>query len=108
MVKTVASTFTGIAGQRNDSNNKAAKIVGAADMYLSDFGWVAFIYSQHVRGRSALFVDPDMVSMDVLRDFHTAPLARTGDTDRKQILVEYTLKVNNEKAHGIAADLKIL
>ena len=103
--KTVASGFTGIAGQRNDSNNKAAKIVGAADMYLSDFGWVAFIYSQHIDATNALFVDPDMASMAVLRDFHTSPLAKTGDTERKQILVEYTLKVNNEKAHGVAADL---
>lgn len=104
-VKTVASGFPGIAAQRNQSNDKAAKIVGAADMYLSDFGWVAFIYSQHIAARDALFVDPDMVSMAILRDFHSADLARTGDTMRKQILVEYTLKVNNEKAHGVAADL---
>jgi len=103
--KTVASGFVGISDQRSDTGGKAANIIGAADMYLSDFGWVAFIFSQHCRTRSASFVDPDMIAMDVLRDFHTAPLARTGDTDRKQILVEYTLKVNNEKAHGIAADL---
>lgn len=104
-VKTVASTFAGVAALRNQTNDQAAKIIGAADMYLSDFGWCAFIYSQHCRTRTALFVDPDMASMDILRDFRTEPLARTGDTTRKQILVEYTLKVNNEKAHGVAADL---
>lgn len=104
-VKTVASGFAGIAAQRNQANDQAAKIVGAADMYLSDFGWLTFIYSQHIDGEHALFVDPDMASMAVLRDFHSTPLAKTGDTTRKQILVEYTLKCNNEKAHGVAADL---
>lgn len=106
-VKTVASGFVGISDQRSDTAGKAAKIIGAADFYLSDFGLVAFIYSQHCRTRSATFIDPDMVSMDVLRDFQATPLAKTGDTTRKQILVEYTLKVNNEKAHGVAADLNV-
>lgn len=108
-VKTVASTFTGISDQRSDTKGGAANIIGAADMYLSDFGWVAFIYSPFSRGRTACFVDPDMVSMLTLkgRDFITWDLAKTGDTMKKQILTEYTLKVNNEKAHGVAADLAV-
>lgn len=103
--KTVASGFTGVADNRRETKDAAAKIIGAADFYLSDFGWVAFTYSQFCRARTALFVDPDMVSMDVLRDYQSWDLAKTGDTMKKQIVVEYTLKVNNEKAHGVAADL---
>jgi hypothetical protein len=34
------------------------------------------------------------------------PLAKTGDADKRQLLVEWTLEVNlNEAAHGIVADL---
>jgi hypothetical protein len=33
------------------------------------------------------------------------PLAKTGDTDRKQILSEYTLVSRNEKASGGVFDL---
>jgi len=104
-VKTVASGFDGIANNRRETGDKPATIIGAADMYLSDFGWVAMIYSQHIRQRTALFVDPDMVDMGILRDYQSWDLAKTGDTDKKQILVEYTLCVKNEKAHGVAADL---
>ena len=33
------------------------------------------------------------------------PLAKTGDSERKQIIVEYTLEVRNEKAHCGVYDL---
>jgi hypothetical protein len=41
----------------------------------------------------------------LLRNFQTAELAKTGDSQRKQILVEYSLKVANEKAHAAVHDL---
>ena len=46
-----------------------------------------------------------MWAMATLRDFQSTELAKTGDTDRKQILVEYTLEARNEAASGIVADL---
>jgi hypothetical protein len=104
-VKTVASTFAGVATNRRETNDRAAKIIGAADMYLSDFGWVAFTYSQFCRTRTALFVDPDMASVDYLRNFQSWDLSKTGDTMKRQMIVEYVLRVDNEKAHGVAADL---
>ena len=104
-VKTVASTFTGISEQRTDTGKKAVHIIGAADYYLSDFGEIAFIYSQFIRPRTALFVDPDMVSQRKLQGFTSEDLAKTGHTQRKMISCEYTLRVDNEAAHGVAADL---
>jgi len=35
----------------------------------------------------------------------TTELAKTGDSQKKQILTEWTLEVRNEKAHGLIADL---
>jgi hypothetical protein len=35
------------------------------------------------------------------RSFHHKPLARTGDSDRGEVLGEYTLEFRNESAHGL-------
>jgi hypothetical protein len=41
----------------------------------------------------------------VLLRSKTSDLAKTGDSERKQILVEYTLEVCNERAHAAVYDL---
>jgi hypothetical protein len=43
--------------------------------------------------------------MGVLRDIAKRDPAKTGDSEKKVLNVEYTLLVNNEAAHGVAADL---
>jgi hypothetical protein len=53
----------------------------------------------------AYVVDPEYAEVDYLRDFQTSDLAKTGDSARKMILVEFGLKVKTEKAHGVARDL---
>jgi hypothetical protein len=40
-----------------------------------------------------------------LRPLHSIQLAKTGDSDRKQLLVEWTLEACNEKSSGLVADL---
>jgi hypothetical protein len=39
------------------------------------------------------------------RNFVSFPLAKTGDTDRRQLLIEHTLTSRNEKASGGVFDL---
>ena len=53
----------------------------------------------------AFVLDPEYAAVAYLRPFQTIELAKNGDSDRTQLLVEYTLEVKNEAAHGIAADL---
>ena len=55
----------------------------------------------------ALVLDPTMASIATLRPFQSQLLAKTGDSEKHQMIVEYTLAVNNEKAHGIVADLAV-
>jgi hypothetical protein len=55
--------------------------------------------------RNALLIDPEYAKVAYLRPFSTSPLAKTGDAERKQVLVEWTLEVCNPKAHGLIADL---
>jgi hypothetical protein len=104
--KTVASSFTGI--QANRMNNTSAKpfaIVGTADVYLSEFGKVSMIANRFQRSRDVFVIDPEYAGVAYLRGYQTKKLAVTGDSERRMILVEFGLKVKNQAAHGIIADL---
>jgi hypothetical protein len=46
-----------------------------------------------------------MVQMGVFRDITMNKPAKTGDSEKRVLNVEYTLIVKNEAAHGVAADL---
>jgi hypothetical protein len=113
--KTVFSTFmsdTNVALQRFAANGKGqTTIVAAADMYLSDFGTISVVPNrQMARGgatiaRNAFLIDPRMVSLGVFDDISLEKPAKTGDAEKRVLVTEYTLLVNNEAAHGVAADL---
>lgn len=99
------STFTGISAQRTETGKKAATIIGAADVYLSDFGSLSIVPSRFMRERDALFLDSNFVSIATLRPYQVKDLAKTGDAEKKLLIAEMGLKVINEAALGIAADL---
>ena len=109
--KQTVSAFAGIAAQRYMAPSDApTTIIGAADIYLSDFGSVSVVPNRFmVSGNSAndvaFVLDPEYAAVAYLRPFFTNELAKNGDSDRTQLLVEYTLEVRNEAAHGIIADL---
>ena len=111
--KQVVSEFAGIAAQRYEAPKaKATTIIGAADVYLSDFGTLSvvpdrFMTADDTPAEQALVLDPTMASIATLRPFQSQLLAKTGDSEKHQMIVEYTLAVNNEKAHGIVADLAV-
>ena len=104
--KQAASAFNGIATRFRDvPAGQQAQIVGAADVYVSDFGTVNIVPNRFQRARDAFVVDPQYASMAVLRPIQQMELAKTGDAEKRLMLVEYGLKVSNEAAHGICADL---
>jgi hypothetical protein len=112
--KQVVSEFAGIAAQRYEAPKaKATTIIGAADVYLSDFGTLSVVPDRFMTpdttpdAEQALVLDPTMASIATLRPFQSQLLAKTGDSEKHQMIVEYTLAVNNEKAHGIVADLAV-
>lgn len=108
--KVVASTFAGIATRYKDiPSNVQASIIAAADVFVSDFGTISIVPNRFIPNTDnddvAFLLDPEMASVAYLRPFQTNELAKTGDADVTQLLVEYTLEVKNEAAHGIIADL---
>ena len=109
--KQKVSSFTGLSAYRYNVNagggGAQATIVGAADVYLSDFGSMSVVPNRFMRTRDALILDPEYAALAYLRPFQTNELAKAGDADKTQVLVEVTLEVKNEAAHGIVADLNM-
>ena len=108
--KVVASTFTGIATRYRDvPANQQAQIVNAADVYVSDFGVIQIVPDRFIPNSdnddTAFLLDTEMAAVAYLRPFQTNELAKVGDAELTQLLVEYTLEVKNEAAHGIISDL---
>lgn len=101
------SGFSGIASSRFniDGGAKPATLVGAVDLYVSDFGNVATVANRFQRERDAWVLDPEYAKMVTLRPYQQIELAKTGDAEKRMLIVEWGHKVLAENAHGLAADL---
>lgn len=103
--KQAMSAFSGNVTRNTNSQDKT--LITAIDIYGSDFGDLQVRASRFSRPESALVLDTDMWAMATLREFEQTPLAKTGDSDRVQLISEYTLEARNEKASGGVFDLLI-
>ena len=101
------SGFSGIASSRYNINggDRPATLIGAVDIYVSDFGNVSVIANRFQRERDAWVLDPEYAKMTMLRPYQQVELAKTGDAEKRMLLVEWGHKVLAENAHGLAADL---
>ena len=101
------SGFAGIASSRFniDGGVKPATIIGAADVYVSDFGNVQVVPNRFQRERDAWVIDPEYAKMTALRPYQQIELAKTGDAEKRMLIVEWGHMVLAENAHGLAADL---
>ena len=104
--KTVVSGFAGIAAQRYQApSDSPTTIIGAADVYLSDFGTLNVVANRFQRERDAVLLDPEYASVCYLRPIQQVELAKTGDAEKRMVLAEFGLKVTNEAAHAGVFDL---
>ena len=103
--KQKVSGFTGNSTRMDMAEDRS--LVATIDVYVSDFGEVRVVADRILRssGRTALVVDTEMWEVAYLRPFGVQDLAKTGDAEKKQLLVEYTLVAKNEAANGKIADL---
>jgi len=101
--KQAASTFTGNATRFKGAED--AELVAAIDVYNSDFGEFQIIANRFQRSRDAWLLQKDLWAVAYLRAFQLQDLSKTGDSERKQLLVEFSLESRNEAGSGIIADL---
>jgi hypothetical protein len=103
--KQAFSMFNGRASPIEEAQTK--KITAAVTAYESDFGTLKVTADRFMRARDALVLQSNMWAIATIsgRKMVSIVLAKTGDSDRRQILTEYALVARNEKSGGGVFDL---
>lgn len=101
--KQTFSTFTGNATRMDEAEDK--KVTASVDVYVSDFGQLKAVPNRIQRSRDVWVLESGRWSVDFYRPLKSWKLAKTGDSDREQLLAEYTLKCDNPLANGLIADV---
>jgi len=69
------------------------------------FGALEIIPNRFSRDRDAWVLDKSMWEVKYLRPFQQWELSKTGDSEKRQMVAEFTLCSRQEKASGLIADL---
>lgn len=113
--RTKISGFSGISTLQTDANmSDSVSLIGAVDFYKSNFGILKVVPNRFMRSAkwsdlvsTALILDLDYWEVAYLRPMQLNPLARTGDSEKRQMLAEFTLVSKNEAASGKVTDLTV-
>ena len=95
--KVLASAFSGVATQYKNADDMT--VIGAVDVYVSDFGEVSFIPDRHAMNTRVDILQMDTWEVAFLRPFETSELAKTGDSDKRLLLAEWTLVCRSPNAN---------
>lgn len=106
MKQYISNTFKG-RSQQIQSEMKDKRVQAVVDFYESDFGVYKIVPNRWFKADTLFMYDPSMHSLLYLRAFKQYPLAKTGDSEKRQMITEYTLRVNNEKSGALVTALKL-
>jgi Family of unknown function (DUF5309) len=102
-MKQTFSSFTGNSTRMDKSED--AKLYSAIDVYVSDFGEIKTVANRFQRTRDVFILQSDKWAISYLRPFQTTELAKTGDSEKRMLLAEWTLEARAPKANGAIFDL---
>ena len=106
----VATLYSQIQQSSRSGNTAQATV----DIYVSDFGALKIVPSRfmgwdstnHIPDNTTVHIlDMAMWAVGYLRPFQTKEIAKIGDSDRRLLLVDYTLVYKQEMASGCVADV---
>ena len=107
--KTTFSGFTGIAVNRYQvSKKEQGRIIGGADVYMSDFGELEIVphYIMTTSAPNTVFLcNPEFASLAFLDGFRSTPIGQTGDSEKELITADVCLRVDSQAAFAKIADL---
>ena len=104
--RTVISGFTGISTlETRADQGMDITLVGGVDFYKSNFGTLKVVPNRFMRDQTALILDMDYWATSFLRPIQLVDLAKTGDSEKRMMVTEYTLESRNELASGKVTDL---
>lgn len=101
--KQTFSTFTGNATRMDKSED--GKLYASIDVYASDFGELKAVPNRFMRTRDVFILQSDKLAVAYLRPFQTFELAKSGDAEKREMLVEYCMECRAPKAHGAVYDI---
>lgn len=101
--KQTFSGFTGNATRFDKSED--AKLYSSVDFYVSDFGTLQCVPNRFMAARDVFVLQSDKLAVAYLRPFQTIELAKTGDAEQRELVVEWTLECRAPKAHGAVYDI---
>lgn len=103
LAKQTFSSFSGNSTRYDKGEDK--QLTASVDVYISDFGEIKALPNRFQRARDVWVLQSDKIAVAYLRPFMTVDLAKTGDADKKEIIVEYCLEMRAPKAHGAVVDI---
>lgn len=101
-LKQTFSGFTGNATRFDKSED--AKLYASVDVYVSDFGELQAVPNRFMATRDVFLLQSDKLAIAYYRPFFTKELAATGDAEKRELIVEWTLECRAPKAHGAIYD----
>ena len=95
----VVAGFATASGRQRDFGSSKT-VVNAVDILVTPFGTLNVVPNRFLNANTSLILDPEYWSRAVLRPMQTVVLAKTGDSDRRQMLTELTLVCEHDEASG--------
>lgn len=99
------SNFAYSAGRQRDIRNER-RLINVIDLYASHYGELDVVLDRN-QDDSYLGIDFNYFATPVLRPTRDWPIAKAGDSDRRQILRESTNAVLNTKAHFMVENIPL-
>lgn len=100
----LALGFVGNNNQRSNVDLSENKVARHMVVYITPWGTVTWTMSRLCRARDVWIMQKDMWEFSMLRATKNTPLAKTGDSEKRQVVTELTLACRNEKASGGVVD----
>ena len=118
-IATLEANVSGSSGDRASGSNQGATrgngmiAKGYVNVYVSDHGKVVEIHDNRLQQPHAgdadaydmFLLDPAYLRHGVLRGERVEPLAKQGLSERRMMSKDWTLKVLNQEAHAMYADI---
>jgi hypothetical protein len=97
--------------QRDKGEDGAAQAQMSVNIMITDFGVTVKMIPNRLQqvaftdNDNLYIITPSQAMLSFLTGWQTAPLARTGTADNRQVSADWTLKVLNWEAFGVVADI---
>lgn len=88
-----------------NGRTKGLSVVGAVDVWVSDYGVVDIVPDRFQRERDAIVCNMDFIEISYFDPISTDAMAKDADDDSRMVLADFGLMVRNRYTLGVFADV---